>query len=205
MKKLYFTLILLIVIFTSNTFVIHSAFAVEISDECNGMFEVRLECDLSGWMKLVLGYIAVVASLALFLHYLPHRSNLKIEQNSINIQKIITKEQETRKRRRIYVIHSLKNHFATILLHIGLMNKFPERLPHKLVEIESVLHRTRNTLNLSIDVIDPMLVGQIEQFLVVFEQNVLQNVQAEKLSDYDKLKNDIMQLTKRLDEYSGNI
>ncbi len=66
----------------------------------------------------------------------------------------------------------------------------------------SVVHRAQNTINLSVDVIDPMLVEQIEVFLTLIEQKVLQN---KKLLDYDNIKNTITKLTSRLDEYSdGN-
>jgi len=37
----------------ASTFFIHTAFAA-VSEGC-GLWDVRLECDLSGWMKLFLG------------------------------------------------------------------------------------------------------------------------------------------------------
>jgi len=222
MIKSYTVLIFLIAIIAFNTFFTYSAFAAS-SDECN-MFQVTFDCDLSGWMKLILGDIAIAASLALFLHYLAHRSNMKIEENSKaiknnseSIQKILTNQQETRKRRQIYVIQSFKNHLGALLLCIGIINKFPENLVqnennnqndmfHKSIyknkEFESILQRSQNTLNLSIDVIDPMLIEQIEQFLIIVEQKVSQNIQNKKPLDYDNLKNNIMQLTKRLNDYS---
>ncbi len=195
------------------------AFAVSPSvEECN-MFEVTISCDLSGWMKLILGDITIAAGLALFLHYLAHRSNAKIEQNnqaiknnSIAIQKILTEQQNTKLRRQTYVIQSFKNQFNVLLLCIGIINRFQnsennyqknsEHDTPKSVEIENILHRLRNTMNLSIDVIDPMLIDQIENFLILVEHKILQNYQNNKPLDYEYLKKNIIQLTKRLNDYS---
>ena len=83
-----------------------------------GLFDLSFDCDLSGWMKLVMGDLAIGAVLALLLHYLSHRSNVKIEanakiarENSKAIQRIIVAQEESRDRRKIYVVQTLKNHF----------------------------------------------------------------------------------------------
>jgi len=96
-KKVYLSSILLFSIFVASTFFIHSAFA-EVSEEC-GLWIVNSECDLSGWMKLFLGDIGVGAMLAVFLHVLAHRSNVKLDANSREIQKIIVSQETIRKAR----------------------------------------------------------------------------------------------------------
>jgi len=224
MNKKYFGLIFLITVFMSTTFFIHSAFAAS-PEECN-MFEITFGCDLSGWMKLILGDIAIAASLALLLHYLAHRSNVKIEQNSkaiknnnVSIQKILTDQQDMKNRRQTYVIQSFKNQFSSLLLCIGIIHKFQDKfisdkdvnqnnfepkIMHGGKEIESILQRSRNTLNLSIDVIDPMLIDQIEQFTLLVEQKLLHDLQNKKSFDYEYFKNNIIQLTKRLNAYSNS-
>ncbi len=204
---------ILFLVFTfviGNTFLIYPAFAVS-SEGCN-MFEITFDCDLSGWMKLILGDIAIAATLAIFLHYLVHRSNTKIEENSnaiksnsVAIQKIITEQEGIRKRRKIYVIQSLKNHFSSLLLCVGIVNKFPDVSSNTLVErskeLESISQRIQNTLNLSIDVLDPMFVEQIEKFLTTVEQ-IAHNIQENKSWNYDSIKDNIAQMTKRLNKYS---
>ncbi len=49
-KKVYLSSILLFSIFVASTFFIHTAFAA-VSEGC-GLWDVKPECDLSGWMKL---------------------------------------------------------------------------------------------------------------------------------------------------------
>ena len=195
------------------------------SKECS-MFNITLDCDLSGWMKLIVGDIALAASLAVLLHYLAHRSNAKIEKNtqiinrnSVLIQKILTHQQDRMARRQAHTILSLKNQFSSLLLCIGIIHKSSHLTSNENPQIEaaptyqkmlaegsdmlkSTLSKLHDTLNLSVDVIESMLVDQIEQFLQVVEQNALHDHQNTKPCDCEHFKNIIMQLTKRLDNYS---
>jgi len=194
--------------------------------ECSP-YRATFDCDLSGWMGLIFGDMLIAFSLAIFWNYLSQRNNAKIDannqaikNNSVFIQKIIADQQKMYQRRQTYVIQSFKNHFSALLLFIGLIHNFSENLSQnknnyltdvfdndtfKNKEFENMLQKSRNTLNLSIDVIDPMLVGEIEQFFILAEQNISQNIQNKKPLDYDNLKNNIMKLTKRLNEYEDEI
>ncbi len=219
MRKSYAILIFLGVTMAFNALVIGSAFA-EQDEECN-LLHLSVHCDLSGWMTLILGDVMISAALAVFLHYLAYHSTIKIEQNikatkenNVAIQKILSEQQETRTRRQIYVVQSFKNHLGSLLLCVGIINRFsggmisdkdspkdtPSKGTDKRRELESILHRIQNTLSLSIDVIDPMLIEQIEQFLITIEQKVLNSKDP---LDYDGIKGNIMKLTKRLNEYAS--
>ena len=50
-------------------------------------------------MKLFLGDVGVGAMLAVFLHVLAHRSNVKLDANASEIQKIIVSQETIRKAR----------------------------------------------------------------------------------------------------------
>jgi len=208
---------LFLIAFFSSTFILHWAFAAT-SEGCE-LFDLKPGCDLSGWMKLIMGDIAIGAFLAILLHYLSHRSNLKIEENirigienSKNIQKIILAQEESRNRRKIYVGQTMKNHFNSILLSIGLLNKFLKEstsnstqdhlsnLRQKEQELKSILQHSRNTLDLSIDIVDPLFVDQIEKFLSQIDQIDLSNVQSNEFPNYGEIKEKISQLTKRLND-----
>ena len=98
-KKIYFGTILFFSVFVAGTFFIHSAFAA-VSEGCS-MWEVNPECDLSGWMKLFMGDIAIGAFLAILLHFFARRSNIKIEKNSEQLKEnseTIKENSETIKR-----------------------------------------------------------------------------------------------------------
>ena len=58
-KKAYLTPILFFSLFVSSTFFIHTAFAA-VSEGCT-LWDVNLECDLSGWMKFFMGDIGALA------------------------------------------------------------------------------------------------------------------------------------------------
>lgn len=188
------------------------AFAAPV-EKCDP-FHLSLSCDLSSWTMLILGDILITVTLAIFLHYLSRRSNIRLEQNSqaiketnAYIQKILTDQQGTRQRRQTYVVQAFKNHFGSLLLCIGLVSKFsgtPEKSARQIRDLESILQRSRNTLNLSIDVIDPMLIEEIEKFLAMTERAILEHVQDQKPLDYDKLKSSIENLAGRLNKHSDS-
>lgn len=216
-KMKLFSLIFLILFF-SSTFLVHYAYGAT-SEDC-GLFELRSGCDLSGWMKLIMGDLAIGAVLAILLHHLSHRSNVKIEENtaiakenSKNIQKIIVAQEESRNRRKIYVVQTLKNHFSSILLCIGIINKFMMEsnvhdttstnlleLKQKDSELKNLVYRSRSTLDLSIDLFDPLFIDQIEKFFTSIDQLDLLNIKTNRFPNYDEIKEKIFQLTKRLND-----
>lgn len=219
MKNLNLISMLILIVFFSSSLTVHWAFAVT-TENCE-IFDLKPDCDLSGWMKLIMGDIAIGAFLAILLHYLSHRSNIKIEENirigienSKNIQKIILAQEESRNRRKIYVGQTMKNHFSSILLSIGLMNKFLSEsssidsskdhllnLKLKEQELKSLIQRSRNTLDLSIDIFDPMVVDQIEKFFTQIDQTDVSDFQINGFPNYEEIKEKISQLTKRLNDF----
>jgi len=141
-KKIYLGTILFFSVFVTSTFFIHSAFGA-VSEGC-GLWDVNPECDLSGWMKLFMGDIAIGAFLAILLHFFARRSNIKIEKNSeqlkensetikknsetikkvsITIQKILDAQESSRNRRRDYFVQSTNSSFNAVLLRLGIMNR----------------------------------------------------------------------------------
>ena len=113
-KRIRLTLILFFVIFVSSTFFVHTAYGA-VTEGC-GLFEFRLDCDLSGWMKLFIGDISIAAVLALLLHILAHHTQGKIKA-------LINSEKMLRQRRKDYTVTTLKSLFNTIFFTIGTIHK----------------------------------------------------------------------------------
>jgi Na+/H+ antiporter NhaA len=94
-------IIVIFAFFILPIFLFDSAYAT-VSEGCE-IFEIKAGCDLSVWMAVIIGEIGVGAFLAIFLHYLEHKSHIKLEkdseqlkdnsktihENSIAIQKIL--------------------------------------------------------------------------------------------------------------------
>ena len=225
-KKLYLGLILLFSVFMTSTFFIHSAFAA-VSEGC-GMWEINPECDLSGWMKLFLGDVAIGAVLAILLHFFTHRSNVKIEknseqlkenseeikENSIAIQKILAAQEYSKNRRRDYFLASTKSSINAILLRLGIMNNIVlnkkninrdeqyHRLELEETAIYEVVEKVKQAISLAVDILDPMLVSQIDN-LFTYTQELSPSKNKEKLefSEYEESKEKIMHLKDRLEEF----
>ena len=218
MRLKKFNPVFFFVLFLISTFTFHSAYAAT-TEGCD-LFHLSLDCDLSGWMKLVMGDLAIGAVLALLLHYLSHRSNVKIEENtkiakenSRAIQKIIVAQEESRSRRKIYVVQTLKNHFSSILLSIGLLNKTLEDsvnteiekekladLKQKQQDLKNLVNRSRSTLTLSIDIFDPLFIDQIEKLFAGIDQIDLLKSHLDGFPNYKEFKDKIVHITQRLDD-----
>ncbi len=226
MRKAYLASILLFSVFVASTFFIHTAFAVTVPG-C-GLFDVSLECDLSGWMKLFLGDIAIGAFLALLLHFFSRRSNVKIEknseqlkensekikENSEKIQKILDAQEYSRNRRRDYFVASTKSSINAVLLRLGMMNRIVlneknigtvdqyHRLELEETAIHEVVEKVKHAISLAVDILDPMLVSQIDNlFTYIQELSPSKNKEKLEFSEYEESKEKIMHLKERLDEF----
>ena len=225
-KKLYLGLILFFLVFMTSTFFIHSTFAA-VSEGCS-MWEVNPECDLSGWMKLFLGDIMIGVFLALLLHFFSRRSNIKLEKNSeqltensetikknsITIQKILDAQESSRNRRRDYFVQSTTSSFNAVLLRLGLMNRIVlneknidtddqyHRLELEEIAIIEVVEKVKHAISLAVDILDPMLVTQIDNlFTYIEELSPSKNKEKIEFSEYDDVKEKIMRLRERLEEF----
>ena len=210
-KKVYLSSILLFSIFVASTFFIHTAFAAT-SEEC-GYWDVRLECDLSGWMKLFLGDVGVGAMLALFLHALAHRSNVKLDANAREIQKILDTQEAVRKTRRDYAVQNLKNHLTTLLFVIGIINRLTinynsatdlksvlyTKIKDEEERMARILQNARNTIVYSSDTLDPTLVNQLDGVCTFVGQSRIKEKDGLlELDKYEKSRKKIDEATKKL-------
>jgi hypothetical protein len=211
-KKIYLGLILFFSVFLTSTFFINSAFAA-VSEGC-GLWDVNPECDLSGWMKLFLGDVSIGAVLALLLHFFAHRSNVKLEENSLAIQKILDMQENSRNRRRDYFLQSTTSSFNAVLLRLGLMNRIVlneknidtddqyDKLELEETEIQKIIEKVGHKIALAVDILDPMLVTQIDNlFTYVDELSPSKNKEKLEFSEYDDAKEKIMHLKERLEEF----
>ncbi len=212
--------------FILTIFLFDSAFAA-VSEGCE-IFEIKAGCDLSGWLKLIFG-ISIGVFLAILLHHLSHLTNLKLEknseqlkehtnqlkENSIAIQKILDSQEHSRNRRRDYLLESSKSSFSAILLRLGIMNRIVlnkqnldrEDQYRKLELEESAIHaiveKVRHTISLAVDILDPMLATQIDNLFTYIEQlSPSKNKEKLEFSEYEEVKEKIMHLKERLEEFA---
>jgi hypothetical protein len=196
---------IVILLFSSNY-----AFAA-VSDPNCSLYTVELGCDLSGWMKLLMGDIGVGAVLAMFLHFLAHRQAKKTEI-------VIHNQESMRKRRQEFAVQTLRNHFTTLLFILGVMNrflskyneggpdksKFYDKIRAEENRIEKIVQTIRNTLMYSNDALDPTFVNQVDAFCT-FSQNLLKEENDKILMPkYDEGKKKILELTEKLKEFDSS-
>jgi len=211
--------------FISTIMLFDSAFAA-VSEGCE-IFEIREGCDLSGWLKLIIG-VSIGAFLAILLYTLSRRTNLRLgrnreqlkentqqlKENSVAIQKILDAQEYSRNRRRDYFVESTESSSNAILLRLGIMNRIvsnkqnldTEDQYHKLELEETAIHeiveKVRHTTSLAVDILDPMLATQMDSLFTYIEQlSPSKNKEKLEFSEYEKAKEKIMHLRDRLEEF----
>ncbi len=210
-KKAYLTPILFFSLFVSSTFFIHTAFAA-VSEGCT-LWDVNLECDLSGWMKFFMGDIGVGAFLAVLLHFLTHRSNLKLEENGRQIQKIVEAGESIRKARRDYAVQNIKNHFTTLLFVVGILNRLiinynsateQQSVVYGKIKGEEermarIIQNMRNTIVYSSDTLDPTLVNQLDGVCTFVGQSGITEKDGKlEFPKYEKARRKVDEIAKKL-------
>ena len=211
--------------FISTILLFDSAFAA-VSEGCE-IFEIREGCDLSGWLKLIFG-VSIGVFLGILFHTLSHHTNLRLErnheqlkensektkENSVAIQNILDAQELSRNRRRDYLLASTKSSSNAILLRLGMMNKIVlneknidtddqySRLKLEETTIHEIIEKARHTTSLAVDILDPMLTTQIDNLFTYIEQlSPSKNKEKLEFSEYDDVKEKIMHLRDRLEEF----
>ncbi|MFQ5440179.1 MAG: hypothetical protein ACE5DL_01820 [Nitrosopumilaceae archaeon] len=173
-----------------------------ISEGC-GLWDLTLECDLSGWMKLLLGDLAIGAFLAILLHYFAQKNGKLLES--------IIKEQEImRTKRRKFAVVSLKNDFTALIFIYSVIdtlisqyNQMESEKQDKRKQIsrdEEKLVRTigiiRDTVLFASDVLKPEIVNEVNE-LCKLASDTMPTDEKGKLSlpNYSRLKTWIFDLS----------
>ena len=218
--------ILVIVGFLFKAGITGAAYAAGQSSDC-GMFDIKENC-MGGWMHIILGDVAIGALLAVFLHVLAHRSNLKLEHNARTIQKIIEMQEEQRNRRKDYSVFNLKNLFTHMLHILGQVNKsvsnfnsfidsdmdtneigwrqqmMRNEIHNEENRLARVINTTRNNLLAVNDVLEPDIVNQIEGVCMYLSEIKIQETPHSPLEfpKYDTSKKKIKYVIEKLNTYT---
>ena len=185
------------------------------AEPCEGILELRFDCQISGWTAFVLGDIVIGVALSagffIMSRYLNQRSRYILElvtANSDRNQRILSNQERSRQRLKSYAKQAFKNDCGALLLCFGMLDKLSKsgdddwtKSPtvYKLLgKSRRIFDRVRNTINLSIGVIDPVLLEEIEKFLISVEDTVddIDNISTK----YGEIKSKIMYLADRLDK-----
>lgn len=217
-NKIYFGSIAVSTVFVVTTFFIHNAFG-SFSEEC-GPWDMKPECDLSGWIGLIIGDLGVAVFLSVLLHVLAQRSNAKLEQNSIeirknseNIQKIVRSQESLRTTRKDYAVKSIKSHIVILFFVMEIINKLTmnynattEQKSTLYVKIKGeeerltrITQNLKNTMTYASDTLDPALLDQLDGFCTFVSQpNITEKDGMLEFPKYEKSKRKIDEVVKKL-------
>lgn len=171
-------------------------------------------CSPSGWIAFILGEVFVAIAIAVFLFYLQSKTDKGLSETIEQIQVILKREDESRRRQLIYVNQALKNYFSVILMITGLMNRalvkaetyedVPATIRDKQKDLVRAVNRSGEALSLAVEMLDPLLTEQIRRFLNRVEEVNLSSGVGKGFPGYDDLKKEIARFTEKLDAEIGN-
>lgn len=170
-------------------------------------------CSPSGWMSFILGDVVIAIALGVFLHHLGSKSYKRLVKTSERIDSILKRSEESKRRLLVFNSQLLKNNFSVILMNVGLMDMalrkaktyddIPSNIRESYDSLQSVLNRTHNTIESSLDVLDPLFISEIQAFVTNFEGIKPSKGVGEGFPRYEKIKGDIKRITEKLDKVVG--
>lgn len=199
-------LLLFSVLFVFDEITIPYVFAEQYGDS-SGISHVSVLW-ISIIVNIVIGSILVIVFL--FLYRLMNRKHIDVMsliRSSLGDTKdILQEEKKMRDRLRQYARQAFNNDCGALLLSFGMLNKLSKSgddgwihdpdVDKLLGKSEKIFSKIRNTINLSVGVIDPVLLDDIEKFLID-ATGIVDDV-TEISAKYDEIKRTIMSLAERL-------
>ena len=196
--------------------VFHASILVLDESGCR-LFGVSYDCYTLNNVVYYSVDIVLFVLISVLLFVLAHRDERRFRRVDSQIRRI-TEDMETivevqgqmREKRTTYVVQSLKNHMEALLLSIDTANRIADdkmeggskaRLEAALIEAQDSMQKIGDTLEISIDLLDPMLAQQIETLVKATDQRLVGGLKKGKASDYSWLKKDVESIANRLDGY----
>ena len=187
------------------------------AEQCENPSDVG--CSNFSW-ESVIGDILLGVALVTVLLYLirvinkKHIDIMSLVRVSLGDTKdILLEEKKMRDRLKQYAKQAFNNDCGALLLCFGMLHKFSESgnddwtqnpdVDRMLGKSRKIFVRIRNTINLSIGTIDPVLLEEIEKFLIDSEDLVEDINQIS--TKYSELKKKIMYLADRLNTDNGEM
>ena len=197
-------------------------------------FKIQEGCDVPSGLDILIS-VFIGIYLAIIIHMMGRHNQKKLESNSLKIQrntmrleKIIASQEIMRRRRRNFAIHSFKNHLGNLLSTISsindLVSKYSEDKQSKTFfsgiqstdirsqikndeEVKQRLIQTiRNTIIYASDVLDPLLVANIDELCTNIGQTyVIEQDTVMSFPGFDEAKNMVIEVSEMVGEFESKI
>lgn len=228
-KDLVLKTLLVFVVFVVITSFFQLSFGAsgERDSSCN-VLEISEKCPLSGIGHLVYGDLTIGGVLALFFHYLAHKSQVRLD-------KIISTNEHHNKKRRDFAIFHLKSQATAMLFNLGRIKKtvsfynnavkspyqsltveekertwkmrtLNERIKFEQDKLARLLDVIRSTLVGAQDVMEPEVVGQIDGVITFVGEMIIKEKPdlTMEFVKYGVSKRKVTYLLEKLKAYSAD-
>ncbi len=169
--------------------------------------------------------IMLVISLAVLFYVLTYRNDVtnnkiasEVKKLAIDISRIVSSQKEDRDKRKAYAIQSIKNHFASLSLCIGIANQIlqgrmknlsdeerAKSLQDRSKEARNIVGQLESVILLSYDVLNPLLTQQINKFAATVKDQITESLSDGRPFPYDEFKKQLGYVTRDLDREKAGL
>lgn len=142
---------------------------------------------------------------------------LRISNETVRVaedmERIIERQGQMKRRRTAYALRSLTNLLSALLLGAGMANRVlgPKTAGDRALlvkscsELRGVIQKIYHTVEISIDILDPVLLQQVEALAAQVEHSAIPDLEAGKSLDYDRIGAEIKSIVERIDSHSADV
>ena len=130
-----------------------------------------------------------------------------------DMERIIERQGQMKRRRTAYALRSMTNLLCALLLGAGMASRVsgPKTandgalLAKSCSELRGVIQKIYHTVEISIDILDPMLLQQVEALASQIEHSAIPDLEAGKSLDYDRIRDKIKSVVELVDSHSVDV
>jgi len=197
-------------------------------------FKIQEGCDVPSGLDILIS-VFIGIYLAIIIHMMGRHNQKKLESNSLKIQKntlrlerIIASQEIMRRRRRNFAIHSFKNHLGSLLSTLSgindLVTKYTEdkqsktffggiqsttirsQIQNEEKVKQQLIQTMRNTIIYASDALDPLLVSKIDELCTTVSQTyVAEQDNSIAFPGFDETKKMIIESSETIGEIESKI
>ena len=219
-NRMSFRTVLVMVMIVYGSTLVFRLFAFHIEQDGCSFLGSNVDCVVMDLLDPL--HIEIVAIIGLAMLSLRIRDrgirdfemiNLETRRIVAAIHRTVASQDQIQERRAVYGTQAIKNHLGSLLLCVGIAHRVLNvkaggsavQLDVSYADARLIISKIRHILRLSIDVLDPALVQQIEAFATMMEKDELPSMRDAKPLKYDDIKKEIMSLSELLSKQPNRV
>ena len=210
MSLLAAVVVVLFILLVTTTESVTPAYAQDEDEVARcSLTEFDPKCSPSGWVAFILGEVIVALIIAVILFRLQHKTEMRVDAAITRIKKIVSDNEEIKRKQMIFANQALKNYFGVILMITGLMDRalanaktyedVPANIRDKQDDLIKAVNHASSALSLIVYTLNPLLADQMRRFFDMIDGIDPRLGVGKGFPEYASIKKEIAGFTEKLD------